>query len=65
MIRSLELEPTVLGYDTLGQLLERKGELEASMICFRNALRLSQGKEPIPLPGEQVKLQSPAAMSGG
>jgi HemY protein len=65
MIRSLESEPTVLGYDTLGQLLERKGELEASMICFRNALRLTQGKEPIPLPGEQVKLQSPAAMSSG
>ncbi len=60
MIRSLELEPTVLGYDTLGQLLERKGELEPSMTCFRNALRLSQGKEPMPLPGEQVKLQSPS-----
>jgi HemY protein len=59
MIRSLELEPTVLGYDTLGQLLERKGELELSMTCFRNALRMSQGKEPVPLPGEQVKLQAP------
>jgi HemY protein len=59
MIRSLELEPTVLGYDTLGQLLERKGELELSMTCFRNALRMSQGKEPMPLPGEQVKLQAP------
>ena len=59
MIRSLELEPTVLGYDTLGQLLERKGELEASMICFRNALRMSQGKEPLPLPSEQVRLQAP------
>jgi HemY protein len=59
MIRSLELEPTVLGYDTLGQLLERKGELELSMTCFRNALRMSQGKEPVPLPGEQIRLQSP------
>jgi HemY protein len=59
MIRSLELEPTVLGYDTLGQLLERKGELELSMTCVRNALRMSQGKEPVPLPGEQVKLQAP------
>jgi len=59
MIRSLELEPTVLGYDTLGQLLERKGELELSMACFRNALRMSQGKEPQPLPGQHDKLQAP------
>jgi len=58
MIRSLELEPTVLGYDTLGQLLERKGELELSMACFRNALRMSQGKEPQPLPGQQAKLEA-------
>jgi HemY protein len=59
MIRSLELEPTVLGYDTLGQLLERKGELELSMACFRNALRMHQGKDPQPLPGGQVKLEAP------
>jgi len=65
MIRSLELEPTVLGYDTLGQLLERKGELEASMTCFRNALRMSQGKEPVPLPSEQMKLQGPRVARTG
>jgi hypothetical protein len=59
MIRSLELQPTVLGYDTLGQLLERKGELELSMACFRNALRISQGKEPQPLPGQLLKLDAP------
>lgn len=59
MIRSLEIEPTVAGYDSLGQLLERKGELEIAMACFRNALRMNQGKEPKPLPGEQVRLQSP------
>jgi HemY protein len=61
MIRSLELEPTVSGYDALGQLLERKGELEASMTCFRNALRLSQGKEPLPLPAGLARLEAPAA----
>ena len=61
MIRSLEIEPSVGGYDSLGQLLERKGELEVSMACFRNALRMNQGKDPLPLPGEQVKLASPAA----
>ncbi len=61
MIRSLEIEPSVGGYDSLGQLLERKGELEISMACFRNALRMNQGKDPLPLPGEQVKLASPVA----
>lgn len=61
MIRSLEIEPSVGGYDSLGQLLERKGELEISMVCFRNALRMNQGKDPLPLPGGQVKLASPEA----
>ncbi len=61
MIRSLEIEPSVGGYDSLGQLLERKGELEISMVCFRNALRMNQGKDPLPLPGEQIKLASPEA----
>lgn len=59
MIRSLEIEPTVAGYDSLGQLLERKGELELAMACFRNALRMNQGKEPKPLPGETARLESP------
>ncbi len=62
MIRSLEIEPSVGGYDSLGQLLERRGELEISMACFRNALRMSQGKDPLPLPGEQVKLASPTEL---
>lgn len=60
MVRSLELEPTIGGYDSLGQLLERKGELEAAMACFRNALRLSQGDAPLPLPAETARLQPPA-----
>ncbi len=59
MIRSLEIEPTVAGYDSLGQLLERKGELEIAMACFRNALRMNQDKEPLPLPGDQAKLEPP------
>lgn len=59
MIRSLEIEPTVAGYDSLGQLLERQGELETAMACFRNALRMNQGKEPRPLPGESARLASP------
>ena len=56
LVRSLEIEPSVAGYDSLGQLLERKGELEVAMACFRNALRMSQGKEPLPLPGDQPRL---------
>lgn len=59
MIRSLEIEPTVAGYDSLGQLLERKGELEVAMACFRNALRMNQGKEPLPLPGDNSRLEPP------
>lgn len=59
MIRSLEIEPSVAGYDSLGQLLERKGELEVAMACFRNALRMKQDKEPLPLPGDVGKLEPP------
>ena len=58
MIRSLEIEPTVGGYDSLGQLLERKGELEIAMMCFRNALRMNQGKEPLPLPSYHAQITS-------
>lgn len=59
MIRSLELEPSVTGYDSLGQLLERMGELETAAACFRNALRMNQGKQPEPLPSDPAKLTSP------
>ena len=59
MIRSLELGPTAAGYDSLGQLLERQGELEVAMASFRNALRMSQGEKPLPLPGDQFRLAAP------
>jgi HemY protein len=59
MIHSLELEPTVAGYDSLGQLLDRQGELELAMACFRNALRMNQGEKPLPLPSEHVRLNAP------
>jgi HemY protein len=61
LIQSLELKPSSGGYDSLGQLLERQGELELAMSCFRNALRLNQGKQPIPLPGDQARLAPPDA----
>lgn len=59
MIRSLELGPTASGYDSLGQLLERQGDLELAMASFRNALRMSQGEKPLPLPGNLIRLSPP------
>jgi HemY protein len=59
LVRSLELQPSSVGYEILGQLLERQGELEQAMLCFRNALRLNQGKAPLPLPMDQARLASP------
>jgi HemY protein len=59
MIKSLELDASIAGYDALGQLLERQGELELAMACFRNALRMGQGEKPQPLPGEQQRLNAP------
>ena len=56
MVKSLELEPSSLGYDAFGQLLERQGELEPAMACFRNALRMNQGQTPKPLPTSAVRL---------
>ncbi|HSM68976.1 MAG TPA: hypothetical protein VK830_04610, partial [Xanthomonadales bacterium] len=59
LIRSLELVPSSSGYDALGQLLERQGDLELAMASFRNALRLNQGKQALPLPGGQARLAPP------
>ena len=58
MVKSLELEPSSLGYDAFGQLLERQGELEPAMACFRNALRMNQGQKPKPLPTGLARLTS-------
>jgi HemY protein len=60
LIRSLELQASAEGYDSLGQLLERRGELELAMACFRNALRMNQGLAPLALPGDQALLTPPA-----
>jgi HemY protein len=61
MIQSLELQATAFGYESLGQLLERRGELELAMACFRNALRMNQGRPPLALPGDQDLLAPPGA----
>ena len=60
LIRSLELEPSSVGYDALGQLVERQGEMELAMACFRNALRMNQGRKPEPLPGDPGLLTGPS-----
>ncbi len=59
MVKSLELEPSSPGYDAFGQLLERQGELEPAMACFRNALRMNQGQKPEPLPTVTARLGAP------
>ena len=64
MVRSLEIEPSVSGYDSLGQLMERRGDLEAAMACFRNALRISQGEAPLPLPAATARLAAPQPIAG-
>ncbi len=59
IVKSLELEPSSSGYDAFGQLLERQGELEPAMTCYRNALRMNQGQPPEPLPAESARLSGP------
>jgi len=59
MVRSLEIEPSSLGYDAFGQLLEHQGEMEPAMSCFRNALRMNQGQSPLPLPTNAARLNAP------
>jgi len=59
MVKSLEIEPSSLGYDAFGQLLEHQGEMEPAMACFRNALRMNQGLPPEPLPTDAARLNAP------
>lgn len=59
LVKSLEYQPSSAGYDALGQLLERLGELELAMACFRNALRMNQGRAPEPLPRDPARLAAP------
>ena len=42
--------PNPAAYAALGQVLDRAGQLEPATQCYRNALRLEQGRAPEPLP---------------
>lgn len=42
--------PNPAAYAALGQVLDRAGLLESATQCYRNALRLEQGRAPEPLP---------------
>jgi len=42
--------PNPAAYAALGQVLDRAGMLESATQCYRNALRLEQGRAPEPLP---------------
>ena len=42
--------PDPAAYAALGQVLDRAGMLEQATQCYRNALRLEQGRAPEPLP---------------
>lgn len=42
--------PDPAAYAALAQVLDRAGDLEAAIRCYRNALRMEQGRAPEPLP---------------
>lgn len=48
--QAVRARPDVEAYAALGGILDRDGELEAAAQCYRNALRLRQGRVPEPLP---------------
>ena len=56
--KALSHRPDEQAYAALGRILDRSGQLEAATQCYRNALRLRQGRghghEPLPPPGESA-----------
>ncbi len=53
--------PDAEAYAALGRILDRSGSLEAAAQCYRNALRLSQGRYPeaLPPPDSARRSESP------
>lgn len=54
--RVVRERPNSRAYAALGRVLDRAGKLEAAAQCYRNALRLRDGRgaEPLPPPSEPV-----------
>lgn len=53
--------PDAAAYAALGRVLDRSGNLEAATRCYRNALRLEQGRAPEPLPPPTQSAESDAS----
>lgn len=52
--------PNPAAYAALGQVLDRAGLMESATQCYRNALRLEQGRAPDPLPLPNIDSSSGA-----
>jgi HemY protein len=54
--RAVQAQPDGEAYAALGRIQDRSGQTEAAMQCYRNALRLKQGRSatPLPPPAEQA-----------
>ncbi|MDT8408549.1 MAG: heme biosynthesis HemY N-terminal domain-containing protein [Wenzhouxiangellaceae bacterium] len=52
--------PDPSAYAALAQVLDRSGQLESAAQCYRNALRLEQGRAPDPLPPPDASTRSGA-----
>jgi HemY protein len=50
--------PDPAAYAALGRVLDRAGQLEPAAQCYRNALRLEQGRAPEPLPPAEPRLEA-------
>lgn len=48
--RAVRSRPDAGGFASLARVYDRSGQLEAATRCYRNALKLEQGRAPEPLP---------------
>lgn len=55
--RSIALRPSAEAYRQLGDFLTERGENDAALICYRNALKVGQGGVPQTLPAPEKSPQ--------
>lgn len=53
--QAVQSQPDGEAYAALGRIQDRSGQTEAAMQCYRNALRLKQGRGAMPLPPPEEK----------